>query len=648
MIAEASEHDEQVAIAEELMQKKDYDGVIQKTKNVLEELEPHLPTISQAAILQGRAIMTKTMNKRRKTGHPPSKDDLEKVWQSYELSQMLDPECEESDRQLSKVSKILRKLTPKKDIKADYDVLIVGAGAAGIGTSLMLTETFGLDNSRVVMMERGEKVGDSFRKWPEEMRFISPSFNQQGWTQSFDLNSISSGTSPAFSLHTQHPSGKEYAVYLESITKLRKLNVQTLTEVVSIQDISVEVEGKEEEKLPLFSVNIRSLNKIGTRTDKESKGEEKIVTARHIVWAAGEFQYPKGIPKNHPEKDDSTNINQEDKNSDEFVDIERNNFVGEELCRHNSTVKSWAKLPGEEYVIIGGYESGVDAAVNLSRAGKKCKVFASTPCWNVKTADPSAELAPYTASRLREVLAPTFSPQPQLFAPLRVTSVEKKEDGGYRVTAEWKALEEASETPNLRNIVNRNVKEELQGEEGSTVVINTPNPPILCTGFEGSVSAAASHLFDFAENEADGENDEADFQEEGNSESDEVEEKEGDEHMDDLSESTEDESKEENAKLNDEEPGQNAQGGCLEGAPLLTDEDESTKVPGVFLVGPTVSHGTLSFCFVYKFRQRFAVVAKAICEGLGIDTRAAVNECRKMNMFLDDFSCCGDTCGDVC
>merc|ERR1711971_526666 len=89
--------------------------------------------------------------------------------------------------------------------------------------------------------------------------------------------------------------------------------------------------------------------------------------------------------------------------------------------------------------------------------------------------------------------------------------------------------------------------------------------------------------------------------------------------------------------------------GCHAGAPLLTENDESTKVPGVFLVGPTVSHGTLSFCFVYKFRQRFAIVADRICSGLGMDTRAAVAESRKNNMFLEDLSCCtSDACGDVC
>ena len=60
------------------------------------------------------------------------------------------------------------------------DVIIVGAGAAGVGCALMLTKTFGLDASRVLLIERGETVGDTFRRWPAEMRFISPSFNQQG------------------------------------------------------------------------------------------------------------------------------------------------------------------------------------------------------------------------------------------------------------------------------------------------------------------------------------------------------------------------------------------------------------------------------------------------------------------------------------
>ena len=106
------------------------------------------------------------------------------------------------------------------------DVIIVGAGAAGVGCALMLTKTFGLDASRVLLIERGETVGDTFRRWPAEMRFISPSFNQQGWTSSFDLNSIAHGTSPAYSLHTEHPSGDEYADYLNVLASAAELRVR--------------------------------------------------------------------------------------------------------------------------------------------------------------------------------------------------------------------------------------------------------------------------------------------------------------------------------------------------------------------------------------------------------------------------------------
>jgi hypothetical protein len=59
------------------------------------------------------------------------------------------------------------------------------------------------------LLERGEAVGTSFRTWPEEMRFISPSFNQQGWANSFDLNSVAYGTSPAYTLHTRRAASMQ-------------------------------------------------------------------------------------------------------------------------------------------------------------------------------------------------------------------------------------------------------------------------------------------------------------------------------------------------------------------------------------------------------------------------------------------------------
>ena len=72
------------------------------------------------------------------------------------------------------------------------------------------------------------------------------------------------------------------------------------------------------------------------------------------------------------------------------------------------------------------------------------------------------------------------------------------------------------------------------------------------------------------------------------------------------------------------------------------------QVPVLFLVGPSVRHGELSFCFIYKFRQRFGIVADAICRGLGRDTKLAVEEARKTNMYLDDLTCCKVECGETC
>lgn len=140
-------------------------------------------------------------------------------------------------------------------------------------------------------------------------------------------------------------------------------------------------------------------------------------------------------------------------------------------CLHNSQVRSWAKIPSDDFIFIGGYESGVDATVNLAKAGKRCTILASTPCWSVKTADPSAELAPYTAGHLCDVMAPSFSPKPQLFAPLRVVRVEKataEKGGGFDVHAEWLPMENGDPVHAPLRVLSNVVQAEPPGEEGST------------------------------------------------------------------------------------------------------------------------------------------------------------------------------------
>jgi hypothetical protein len=233
----------------------------------------------------------------------------------------------------------------------ELDVIVVGAGAAGVGTALMLTKNFGLDTSRVLLIERGEAVGETFRRWPKEMRFISPSFNMQGWTSSFDLNSVAFGTSPAYSLGEQHPTGAQYADYLNALAGAANLRVRTETDVTSVNDVGEEGE-------PLFNVVVRT--KPGSRFEAEPKK----LTARYVVWAAGEFQYPAET---------------------QFAGA----IPGAELCMHNSRVPSWATLPGDDFVVIGGcVTSAPDSAAarthppcthSPSRPAHPCLLICHTP-----------------------------------------------------------------------------------------------------------------------------------------------------------------------------------------------------------------------------------------------------------------------------
>lgn len=365
----------------------------------------------------------------------------------------------------------------------DFDVVIVGAGAAGVGCGVVLRH---LGIERFTLLERHE-VGGSFLRWPEEMRFISPSFPSNGFGL-LDLNAVALQTSPGYMLDREHPSGPEYATYLQTVARHFELPVRG-------------------------GINVTSLEPdAGGFVVHTSSGP---LRARFVIWAAGDFQYPRLNP-----------------------------FPGAEHCRHNAAIGSWCEIEGDRALVIGGYESGIDAAIGLAGLGKQVRVLDSSPRWESMSPDPSHALSPYTLQRLERANA---DGRIELIGDVRVTSVERRGDG-YIVS----------------------------GDDGRTWIASAP--PVLATGFAGSLSVISEH-FDWAD----------------------------------------------------------------EGYALLTDEDESTRVPGLFVAGPNVQHGAIILCFVYKFRQRFAVVANAIGERLGIDT-SVLEQYRAQGMFLDDFSCCDDEC----
>ncbi len=367
----------------------------------------------------------------------------------------------------------------------DYDVVIVGAGAAGIGCAVALRD-LGLE--RFVILERHE-IGASFVRWPEEMRFITPSFTSNGFGL-LDLNAVAINTSPAFTLNREHPSGREYAEYLRTVAQHFQLPVRTGVEVHS----------------------------VGTLPDEAGfvlATSQGAVRGRFVVWAGGEFQYPRVAA-----------------------------FPGAEHCLHTSAVRSWREVAGDDFVIIGGFESGMDAAFHLTRFGKRVRVLDDAAAWELETSDPSVSLSPYTRERLE--LA-------------RDTGRLELIGGGWVESVERVADEYV-----------------VHGAEGASW--RTPAPPIMATGFTGSLQLLREHF-------------------------------------------TWDET----------------------GRPVLASDDESTETPGLFVVGPSLRHEGMVFCYIYKFRQRFAVVAAALGERLGFDL-APLDLYRDNVMFLDDLSCCEGEC----
>ncbi|MEM7075255.1 MAG: NAD(P)/FAD-dependent oxidoreductase [Pseudomonadota bacterium] len=366
-------------------------------------------------------------------------------------------------------------------VPAHVRVAVVGAGPAGLGVARVLRD---LAIPDVWVLERGQ-IGQTFLNWPAETRLLTPSFpgNVFGVT---DLNAISYDSSPGWSLRSEHPDGRGYARYLQHAADAFGVNVQCGVEVRALEPDD-----------HVFEVS----------TDRGT------FTADFVIWACGHFDAPKhdGLP-------------------------------GAELGRHYGTVKSWQDVAGDQVYIIGGYESGIDAAIGLAQTGKDVFVLDRGAPWLDGDKDPSRSLSPYTQQRLdtlRKCLPITLLPDAEIIG------LEREADGVHI----------------------------LAGDGRSWLC---DGPPILATGF-GSGTHRVSEWFDYD----------------------------------------------------------------TDGVPRLTPQDESTAVPGLFLVGPEVSHQGHLFCFIYKFRQRFAVVARAIAGRMGLDT-SALEIYHDNNMLLDDLTCCDD------
>ena len=250
---------------------------------------------------------------------------------------------------------------------------------------------------------------------------------------------------------------------------------------------------------------------------KERKKKEYY--CKYVISAVGEFSFPK--------------------NGD---------IIGSENAIHSSQILDYEGYTSEKdtVAIIGGYESGIDAAWGLYKKWIPVHIFCPHKIDETSTSDPSQILSLYSNQRFREIQEHGNIHLTQQF----ITQI-KKEERCY--TLVWK-----------------------DGYE-----YNFMQRPILATGFDSGLG----FLWDYVGYRADN-------------------------------------------------------------MPELNAFDELKKTQGIFIVGPQVRQDNLIFCFIYKFRLRFWIVALEIAKRLWkkIDYEWVQKTWEKQWFFLDDVWSCGDEC----
>lgn len=365
-------------------------------------------------------------------------------------------------------------------------VLVVGAGPAGLGVAAALKRA-GVNDMLVI---DAREIGAAFRNWPRQMSLLTPSFHSNSFGLT-DLNAIDPETSPADFLRTQHPEGRHYADYLQAVASHHQLPVRTGLTVNSLK--------KEE-----------SFFVAGT-----SEGE---IHADYVVWAAGQFFSPR-----------------------------TDAFPGAHYAIHSSRIKDWSALEGDDFLVVGGYESGVDAALNLVEAGKLVRLLSRGEPWSSDHPDPSRSLSPRTLDRLRALLR--MDEKAKNLELVKNTDIQHIEEGEG-----WWTLRDQDDIPHVSR-----------------------TRPILANGFHAGLGPVED-LF----------------------------------------------AKDDNA------------------LPVFSEEaDESTLVPGLFYSGPALVHRNALFCFIYKFRARFGVIAYEIATRLGkTEVDQKLMAYLKAGFMNTDLDCC--------
>jgi len=506
-----------------------------------------------------------------------------------------------------------------------YETVIIGAGPAGLGVATSLLAGGHL-RSTLLVLER-DSVGSTFDAWHADTRFISPSWDSGAFGQ-VDLNAIDAngdpGTQPSAFYReeedeeesgrqcgqqngsppilggSQHPSGPSYARYLRSVAVRRRIPIRERCNVTSIRRI----DGTDAWPSGAYEVEFEEKVTAWKRT----------IYSRYVVWCGGEF----GLP-NTPSGEGFEGGNQ--KAWKHYAHLGRTHEEWKALAARaaekpmtvpNSNSDSGTNITSHA-IVVGAYEAGVDTACALLRrgvghitlvdaedyiAGWPLSLLGGTKEQSGKPergpVDPSEALSPMSSSRL---FLAARSNQVTLMASSRCTGVSLRADGTFEASIVTSTNDVAATT---------------------ATKIFASIPIIFCTGFDSSRCHLINQLFKWSKG----------------------------------------------------------------GSPVVTQDcDESTISPGLFLCGPSLRHFVakdaaasqgddlgckriagncfadakadeeksskdvaddgegreelveIIFCFIYKYRSRFPIVAGEILSRMVFETHTETTD--KHGIIID-------------
>ena len=408
------------------------------------------------------------------------------------------------------------------------DVLVVGAGAAGVGVTHALLRG-GMEPKRMMLIDRGDGVGSSFREWHETTRFISPSW--PGYPFGIqDLNAVVPDTSVfANNGNSEHPTGHEYADYLERMMK--GINVPQM-----------------------YKNAVTSIERVPQGCFVVKTARNKLFIAKYVVWCGGEWISPR---------------------LHKFKDFPVDAAVHYKFANVEDLLES-RRSPEDPIVLVGGGEAGADLGCALANRGARIVILESESDDNdgnggekeehVEEAvmDPSRRLSPATQER-----------------------IERNRD---KIEFKTNARCLSAKRDHATDTVTVTFEERGGGGNNKAAVVETIDTGanvVMCTGFDPSRNSVLKERFRWKD-----------------------------------------------------------------GSPIVTPEhDESTITKDLYFAGPALMHTltcrpgqedvveekekgnnnenegdddskNIIFCFVYKYRTRFAVVASEILRRFVEDQRS--------------------------